>query len=54
LAPVIHDDISLIEFVIPGLPRIPVFSWISSLAGMTTFAGINDALYNMPEKKFAA
>jgi hypothetical protein len=25
---VIHDDMSLVEFVIPGLTRNPVFSWI--------------------------
>jgi hypothetical protein len=25
---IIHDDISLEQFVIPGLTRNPVFSWI--------------------------
>jgi len=28
VATIIHDDISLKKFVIPGLTRNPVFSWI--------------------------
>jgi hypothetical protein len=42
----IHDDINLIAFVIPGLTRNPVFSWIPAFAGLTTFAGINVAVYS--------
>jgi hypothetical protein len=42
----IHDDINIIAFVIPGLTRNPVFSWIPAFAGMTTFAGINVAVHN--------
>ena len=49
----IHDDISLIRFVIPGLttlPRLdtgnPVFFWIPAFAGMTAFAMINVAVYS--------
>ena len=30
-----HNNISLIRFVIPGLTRNPVFFWIPALAGMT-------------------
>jgi len=40
----IHDDISLIRFVIPGLTRNPVFFWIPTFAGMTAFAVINVAV----------
>ncbi len=46
----IHDDISLIQFVIPGLTRNPVFFWIPAFAGMTPFAAINVAVYNRVEK----
>ena len=57
----IHDDISLIQFVIPGLTRNPVFfppgkrpswagGWIPAFAGMTPFAAINVAVYNRVEK----
>ena len=50
----IHDDISLIRFVIPGMTRNPVFFWIPAEvdpvhdtgAGMTAFAVINVAVYN--------
>jgi hypothetical protein len=35
-----------LEFVIPGLTRNPVFSWIPAVAGMTTFGAINAAMYN--------
>src|SRR4030042_6258260 len=42
----IHGDISLIRFVIPGLTRNPVFFWIPALAGMTAFAVIKVAVYN--------
>jgi hypothetical protein len=41
----IHDDISLIRFVIPGSTRNPVFFWIPAFAGMTAFAIINVAVY---------
>ena len=41
----IQNDISLFLFVIPGLTRNPVFSWIPAFAGMTCFAAINDAAY---------
>jgi hypothetical protein len=41
----INDDINLIAFVIPGLTRNPVFSWIPAFAGMTSFAEINVAVY---------
>jgi hypothetical protein len=55
----IHNDINLIAFVIPGLPphpvrgrlRNPVFSWIPAFAGMTTFAGINVAVYSSKKIK---
>ena len=42
----IHDDISLMHFVIPGLTRNPVLSWIPAFAGMTRSVVINDAVYN--------
>ena len=29
------------RFVIPGLTRNPVFSWIPAFAGMTTFGAVN-------------
>jgi hypothetical protein len=38
---IMHDDISIKQFVIPGLTRNPVFSWIPAFAGMTPFAAIN-------------
>ena len=41
-----HDAISLARFVIPGLTRNLLFSWIPAFAGMTTFAIINVAVYN--------
>jgi hypothetical protein len=41
----IHDDISLEQFVIPGLTRNPVFSWIPAFAGMTNLDAINFAVY---------
>jgi len=41
----IHDDISLTQFVIPGLTRNPVFSWISAFAGMTPFDIIDVVAY---------
>jgi hypothetical protein len=43
---IIHNDINLNRFVIPGLTRNPVFSWIPAFAGMTCFVVINDAVYN--------
>jgi hypothetical protein len=48
----IHDDISLIQFVIPGLTRDPAFSWIPAFAGMTDHDAINDAGYDnlLPER----
>jgi hypothetical protein len=42
-----HDDINLIQFVIPGLTRNPVFSWIPAFAGMTSFVMINVAVYKI-------
>jgi hypothetical protein len=45
-----HDDINLIEFVIPGLTRNLVFFWIPAFAGMTNFAGINVAVYKIIEE----
>jgi len=42
----IHDDIRLIQFVIPGLTRNPVLFWIPAFAGMTPFAAINVTVYN--------
>jgi len=42
---VIHDDINLCRFVIPGLTRNPVFSWIPSFEGMTSSVVINGAVY---------
>jgi len=52
----IHDDISLVRFVIPGLTKPapyliwgnPVFSWIPAFAGMTYSVVINDAVYSDP------
>jgi hypothetical protein len=42
---IIYDDISLLQFVIPGLTRNPVFSWIPAFAGMTTLPVINVTVY---------
>jgi len=39
------DDTNLVQFVIPGLTRNPVFSWIPAFAGMTSSTVINDAVY---------
>ena len=41
----IHNDISPFLFVIPGLTRNPVPSWIPAFAGMTECAVINVAVY---------
>ncbi len=41
----IHDDISLIHSVIPGLTRNPGFFWIPVFAGMTSYALINVTMY---------
>jgi len=41
----VHDDISLLQSVIPGLTRNPLFFWIPTFAGMTPFAVINVAVY---------
>jgi hypothetical protein len=49
---VIHDDKSLVEFVIPGLTRNPVFSWIPAFAGMTPFAAIYVAVYKTESISF--
>jgi len=56
---IIHDDINFSRFVIPGLTRNPVFSWIPAPrlrgdkftpakagAGMTDSVVINDTVYN--------
>jgi len=61
----IHDDKSLVEFVIPGLTRNPVFSWIPAPrlrgdkftpvitgAGMTPFAAIYVAVYKTESISF--
>jgi hypothetical protein len=45
----IHDDVNLCRFVIPGLTRNPVFSWIPAFAGMTSSVVINDAVYRTEE-----
>jgi hypothetical protein len=42
----IYGDINFSWFVIPGLTRNPVFSWIPAFAGMTGFVVINDTVYN--------
>lgn len=42
----IHDDFGLTRFVIPGLTRKPVFSWIPASAGMTLCAMNYDAVCN--------
>jgi hypothetical protein len=42
----IQNDLNLSLFVIPGLTRNPVFSWIPASAGMTCSVVINDAVYN--------
>ena len=39
----VQEDINLVQFVIPGLTRNPVFSWIPAFAGMTPLAAINVA-----------
>ncbi len=41
----IHGAISLIRFVIPGLTRNPVLSWIPAFAGMTRVVVINGVVY---------
>src|SRR4030042_392845 len=49
----LHNDIKLIQFVIPGLTKPapylirgnPVLFWIPASAGMTSFATINVAVY---------
>ena len=51
-------DISLIQFVIPGLTKPapylirgnPVFFWIPAFAGMTAIAMINVAVYRLLRK----
>ncbi len=42
----IHNDTSPFLFVIPGLTRNPVPSWIPAFAGMTECAVINVAVYS--------
>jgi hypothetical protein len=41
---IIHDDISPLRFVIPGLTRNPVFSWIPVFAGITLTGTIDGAV----------
>jgi hypothetical protein len=41
----IHDDVDVVQSVIPGLTRNPVFSWIPAFAGMPSPGVINDAVY---------
>ena len=43
----IHNDISPFLFVIPGLTRNPVPSWIPAFAGMTECAVKNAAVYSL-------
>ena len=40
-----QDDIDVLQLVIPGLTRNPVFFWIPAFAGMTSAVVINDAVY---------
>jgi len=35
---------SLVQIVIPGLTRNPVFFWIPVFAGMTRFVAVKDAV----------
>jgi hypothetical protein len=44
---IIHNDITVSLFVIPGLTRNPVFPWIPASAGMTCSVVINDAMYKL-------
>jgi hypothetical protein len=41
----IHDDISLMQAVIPGLIRNPGFFWIPAFAGMTKSTLTNVVIY---------
>ena len=41
-----HYDISLRQFVIPGLTRNPVLFWIPAFAGMTSIVATYDTMYN--------
>jgi hypothetical protein len=51
-----HDDISPVQFVIPGLTKPapylirgnPVLFWIPAFAGMTRSVVIHDAVYSFP------
>jgi len=42
----IHNDISLIWFVIPGLTRNPGPLWVPAFAGMTFVDGTSVVAYN--------
>jgi hypothetical protein len=42
-----HYDISLMQLVIPGLTRNPVFFWIPAFAGMTRSVVINEAVHKI-------
>ena len=44
--PSIHDNISLNQFVIPGLTRNPVRVWIPAFPRMTSVVATYDAMYN--------
>ena len=42
-----HGDINLMQLIIPGLTRNPMFFWTPAFAGMTCSVAINDALYKI-------
>ena len=44
---IMHNDIGLMQFVIPGLTRNPVFFWIPAFSGMTPFAVMNVAMHSL-------
>ncbi len=46
-------DINVMQFVIPGLTRNPVFSWIPAFAGITPFAVISGAVYIFYSKRLS-
>ena len=42
-----HNDMSLVKFVIPGLTRNPAFSRIPTIVGMTPIDVINHPVYRL-------
>ena len=48
---IIHDDIILMQFVIPGLTRNPGLFWIPAFAGMTRSDLISVAMYKLQKKE---